>query len=285
MQVRVPILIAGDFNGPPKGSVYSFAKKQNYKSAFEEYCRLKPTSKRSTATPPGFACSLATSKVDADDHKLEHHDNYSDKEVVKHNEYDGSQNDHHHEHSGDEDRWHMLDDESQDLIAAPADTDELVEKISDYDAFDAFDQRWHSWISHRSHLKTHVPVDHVFFLNPSDQAEEKLPPIPDWTNLVFTEIIQKFVTVYGTTTMFDIFRALDTDQSNTISLQEFEETLNNLGFVGEGKSALTPDEIKVIIDSFDVDGNGKEEKEILLSLTSLYTSVFVLCPSCPTKGL
>lgn len=35
--VRLPIIIAGDFNGSPRGAVYKFARAQNYFSAFEEF--------------------------------------------------------------------------------------------------------------------------------------------------------------------------------------------------------------------------------------------------------
>jgi quinol-cytochrome oxidoreductase complex cytochrome b subunit len=48
------------------------------------------------------------------------------------------------------------------------------------------------WITHKNHLNKLVLYDHVFFSNPSDQVEEKLPVVPDWTNLFFAEIIQRF---------------------------------------------------------------------------------------------
>ena len=34
--VRLPIIIAGDFNGGPRGSVYKFIKSQNYRCAAED---------------------------------------------------------------------------------------------------------------------------------------------------------------------------------------------------------------------------------------------------------
>jgi len=160
--VRIPVIIAGDFNGSPKGVVYNYVRSQNYKSAMEE-------------------------------------------------------------------TWGGGKDKS----------------------------RWDNWISHRSHKKEIVGVDHVFFLNPSDQTEERLPPVPDWTDLVFRELMQQIVEKgYGGNSMQDVFAAFDEDASKTITREEFAATLSKLGFQREGEPALTKEEIDILVDSADTNGDG-----------------------------
>eukprot|EP01036_Dinobryon_divergens_P031598 gene31598-41028_t len=152
--VRLPIIIAGDFNGGPRGSVYKFIKSQNYRCAAE---------------------------------------------------------------------------------------DVLVRR----------------WVTHKSHLGHDVAVDHVFYLNPSEQVAEKLPPLPDWTNLVFQEVMQSLVEKFGgATSMRDIFATFDRDSTETITLADFEDALKKLGFEGEGSPALTREELDVLMQSADVDKNG-----------------------------
>jgi hypothetical protein len=74
----------------------------------------------------------------------------------------------------------------------------------------------------------------VFFLNPSQQVEENLPVLPDWTNLVFNEVLQRIIELFDPdeTSMEDIFGTFDIDNTGYITLEEFEETLRNLGFDG-----------------------------------------------------
>jgi len=170
--VRLPIIITGDFNGGPRGSVYKFIKSQNYRCAVEE-------------------------------------------------------------------------------VLAKDDVAEGVQKVG---VSPALSKRW---VTHMSHLGKSVAVDHVFYLNPSEQVEEKLPPLPDWTNLVFREVMQRLVEKFGgTASMRDIFAAFDRDHTEYITPDEFEEALRQLGFDGEGTPALTKEELDVLMQSADMDKNG-----------------------------
>ena len=155
--VRIPIIIAGDFNGSPKGACHKYIRSQNYKSAVEQ---ITPSSE--------------------------------------------------------------------------------------------------SWISHRSHLKKNVPVDHIFYLNPSCQDEESLAtvPVPNWMNLVYNELMEKIQKDYGALSMREIFSTFDQDKSTFITKDDFRNALNTLGFIGENLPSLTEDEINILIDSADVNGDG-----------------------------
>ena len=130
--------------------------------------------------------------------------------------------------------------------------------------------RFKSWVSHKSHLNKTVGVDHVLFLNPKDQIMERLPPIPDWTNMVFREVMERIRERGGfaddkdatdsTNTevgaMRDVFNVLDKDKSMFLTRDEFELGLLELGFGKEGEPALTKDEIDVLLQSADVNGDG-----------------------------
>ena len=154
--VRIPIVITGDFNGSPKGQVHNYIRSQNYKSAIEQ---IGPSE---------------------------------------------------------------------------------------------------SWISHRSHLKKNVAVDHVFYLNPSLQDEKSLSnvPVPNWMNLVYNELMEKIVKEYGALSMREIFSTFNQDENTFITKDEFRKALNALGFIGENLPSLTDDEINILIDSADVNGDG-----------------------------
>ena len=159
--VKIPIIICGDFNGSPKGEVYKYVKSQNYKSIYED-CDVIPLDKA---------------------------------------------------------------------------------------------------ITHRSHLNKNVLVDHVMFLNPADQTVEKLPLLPDWTNLVFREIIEKMTVKYGRQSgredvIKNLFSEFYQDNMNYVSKDDFIRALQKLGFSGEGNPTLTPEEIEMLIDSADKNGDG-----------------------------
>lgn len=114
-----------------------------------------------------------------------------------------------------------------------------------------------SAVSHITRMKKKVHVDHIFYLNPSEQTEARLPPVPDWTNLVFRELINHIVKKYGEViTMGEVFRKFDQDNSTFVTPEEFEQALKSLGFVGEGQAALTAEEIRILIDSADRNGDG-----------------------------
>jgi Ca2+-binding EF-hand superfamily protein len=159
--VKIPIIICGDFNGSPKGEVYKYVKSQNYKSIYED-CDVIPLDKA---------------------------------------------------------------------------------------------------ITHRSHLNKNVLVDHIMFLNPADQTVEKLPLLPDWTNLVFREIIEKMTVKYGRQSgredvIKNLFSEFYQDNMNYVSKDDFIRALQKLGFSGEGNPTLTPEEIEMLIDSADKNGDG-----------------------------
>lgn len=172
--VRIPVIIAGDYNGSPRGSVFKLMKSQNFRSAQEQYWS----------------------------------DNNNSSIVLLQNDNSNSS-------------W-----------------------------------RWTKWISHKSHLNTIIPVDHVFYSNPSDQVEEKLPALPDWTNLVYRELMQKIVDQQGPSNMRDIFALFDHDNTNFITKEQFESTIKKIGFFGDGTPSLTNEEIDALIDSADRNGDG-----------------------------
>jgi hypothetical protein len=82
-----------------------------------------------------------------------------------------------------------------------------------------------TWVSHKSHRGDAIFVDHVFYLNPSEQTEEQLPPLPDWTNLVYRELMQRILDQRGEVTMGEIFSTFDEDGSNFVSREEFRAAL------------------------------------------------------------
>ena len=105
-------------------------------------------------------------------------------------------------------------------------------------------------------------IDHVFYSNPSQQIEEKLAALPDWTNLFLNEIIQRIVKEKSNdsegsgSSVAEIFSAFDGNKDKTVSRQEFAETLGRLGFSGEGTAAVMDAEIDSLMDIADKDGNG-----------------------------
>lgn len=113
------------------------------------------------------------------------------------------------------------------------------------------------WITHKSHRKQLVPVDHIFYCNPSEQTTDNLPPVPDWTNLVFREVFQTICDRYGADSVREAFFDFDMSGSAYVDRDKFREALNELGFIGEGKPSLTPEEIEVLVDSADVNGDGR----------------------------
>lgn len=68
-------------------------------------------------------------------------------------------------------------------------------------------EKWEKWVSHRNHRGQIGGVDHVFFLNPSAQSADRLPPIPDWTNLVFREVLERIRERQNTSDKWDVAAA------------------------------------------------------------------------------
>ena len=136
-----------------------------------------------------------------------------------------------------------------------------------YDSFtsqnyqSAFSQRqeFSSLVTHKSHRGEAINVDHVFYLNPSDQTEEMLEvvPVPDWTNLVFRELKEKIIATYGMGNFYEAFRSFDMEDNEYITKEQFSIAVRKLGFGSEGQPALTSDEISVLLESADKNGDGK----------------------------
>ena len=87
-------------------------------------------------------------------------------------------------------------------------------------------------------------VDHVFYCNPNNQNAENLPEIPDWTNLVFRELMERIIEQYGAVGFREAFSDFDQDNSNYIDKDEFRAALQRLGFGGEGRPTLTEEEVE-----------------------------------------
>lgn len=244
--VRLPVILAGDFNGSPRGQVYRYIRSQNFQSALEEY--------------------------------------------------------HHSSHQ------------------ALSQGDEGEDKKK-------------RWISHRDHRGRHVAVDHIFYLNPSRQTADQLSSLPDWTNLVYCELLQRLMEHQNRTLrdkkddgsevvqegnegwssgqsaedknrwglfppapldlsdlastssplraapalplpanvlsilrqhLRDLFFLFDQDRSDYITEEEFRFALQQLGFRGEDSPALTDEEVQMIIRSADKNQDGKSTCLILV---------------------
>lgn len=82
--------------------------------------------------------------------------------------------------------WSNLEKEEKEI-------DELISSSQEPcdNSHVAYSDTWRKWVSHKSHRNQIIPVDHVFFSNPIDQEESKLPAPPNWTNLVFREVSRK----------------------------------------------------------------------------------------------
>eukprot|EP01039_Chlorochromonas_danica_P003676 gene3676-4022_t len=233
--VRLPVILAGDFNGSPRGQVYQYIRSQNFQSALEDY-----------------------------QHHSSHHSDVEDKKK--------------------------------------------------------------KWISHLDHRGRHVAVDHIFYLNPSRQTADHLGSLPDWTNLVYCELLQRLLEQnrtlraakeddsevaekgnedksggqsteeknrWGTLPpapldlsdlpptsstlraapvpalplpanvlsilrqhLRDLFFLFDQDRSDYITEEEFRFALQQLGFRGEDSPALTDEEVQMIIRSADKNQDG-----------------------------
>lgn len=211
--VRLPVIIAGDFNGSPQGAVFKYMQSQNFRAALQEACNL---SLQPSATPT--ALSLAS--------------------AIRHD------NDFAHSSS------------SSTSSASSASSSSSSSSSSSVASTSLTPNSWNRWISHRSHRNVNVAVDHVFYLNPSEQTPDKLPRLPDWTNLVFYEVFQRILVEYGADNMRDVFSNFDQDSSNYITKDEFVQALEKLGFLGENAAALTSEEIDVLIASADKNDDG-----------------------------
>ena len=131
--------------------------------------------------------------------------------------------------------------------------------------------RFGKLVTHKSHTSKTINCDHVFYSNPSDQTAEKLPPVPDWTNLVFRELLDGIIRKYGPEGILEAFQEFDGDNSEFISREEFASAIRQMGFGAEGQPALTSDEIYVLVDSADKNGDGEIDFKVRESLIHIHT--------------
>ena len=129
--IRIPVIIGGDFNGSPRGSVFSLMQSQKYRSAIEEYSNsiknsdfLTHDSHSDTISKPTV---LSTVHI---------RDTIS---ITNHNHNNLTSN-----------------------------TNNYLEKLHNMTSNKR--EKWSNWISHQNHLNANVPVDQIFYLNPSEQV-------------------------------------------------------------------------------------------------------------------
>lgn len=231
------MIIAGDFNGSPRGAVHRFARSQNYYSAFEEYCKaLEP--EEVSDSDSYISDELITGREGRASENLR--DELLASRSMEHEllKYDFG--------NGDDDlvsNTKSVSDELQSkkrkrgLILSDMDLEPEHEVSVSRMLVDAEMQKSDgkkpgmrsTWISHRSHRQENVPVDHIFYLNPSEQVEKRLPPIPDWTNLVYREIFLRMTENQEIRSIQDIFETFDTANKSFITLEEFKNALVTLG--------------------------------------------------------
>lgn len=155
--IRLPVIIAGDFNGSPRGTVFQFLRSQNFRSAFYEYCQQRKGEGKVDCRicPPGDPTSSSSSSSDA----------------------------------------------------------AVVASVKE--------GTWDRWVSHKSHRGENVAVDHIMYLNPSEQTEDRLPSlVPDWTDLVFKELMQRIIAQRGSASAREVFSSFDQVRSVDCCISE-----------------------------------------------------------------
>lgn len=225
------MIIAGDFNGSPRGAVHRFARSQNYFSAFEEYCRALEPDEVSDSDSL-MSDELMTERESAMSINLSEdmsNSMPSNQNLLK---YDFGNGDGGLVSTTTEEKDKIISSRlRKQLILAEADL-EPEHELSASRLLANGEQKQSmrsTWISHRSHRQENVPVDHIFYLNPSEQEEKRLPPIPDWTNLVYREIFLRMTENQEIRSIQDIFETFDTANKSFITLEEFKNALVTLG--------------------------------------------------------
>ena len=230
-QVRLPVIIAGDFNGSPRGAVHRFARSQNYNSAFEEYCKALEPDEISDSD------SLMTDELMTENESALSINIGEDSP----NSQLSNQNLPKYDFGDDDGGLVSTTTEEKDDITTTRLRKQLILAESDLEPehelsasrllinSEQKQSMRSTWISHRSHRQENVPVDHIFYLNPSEQEEKRLPPIPDWTNLVYREIFLRMTENQEIRSIQDIFETFDTANKSFITLEEFKNALVTLG--------------------------------------------------------
>lgn len=134
--------------------------------------------------------------------------------------------------------------------------------ISSFDEARHFPDDDIRWVSHRNHRGEACGVDYIWLLNPSHQTS---PLTADWKSAVFRLIQEKLKAagLGGERAAFDYFRSLSDGEDSesemeqeSFTLADFELGMDQLGLTGEDSVGLTRAEIKQLLESADVDGNG-----------------------------
>ena len=263
------MIIAGDFNGSPLGAVHRFARAQNYYSAFEEYCKqLEHVDDNSSdggrtdnedgkekrnvnRSEDALNAMIARMNVDEDIGSFAGPEDVDCKDDGKREgEGEGLGSEHdllrYDFGSGDDNLVSNSRPKNEELVklkrqiktdyldfeAEPEHELSVSRKLADTNVLTDTERKQNMrnvWISHRSHREENVPVDHIFYLNPSEQVEKRLPPIPDWTNLVYREIFLRMTENQEIRSIQDIFETFDTANKSYITLEEFKNALVTLG--------------------------------------------------------
>jgi hypothetical protein len=231
------VIIAGDFNGSPRGAVHRFARSQNYYSAFEEYCKALEPEEHSDSDSY-ISDELITGREGRASENIPEEDLASRSKEHDLLKYDFGNGDDDFVSSLKFGNNEMLSKKSKEsLILSDMDLEPehevSVSRMLVDEELKKNNGRKPSmrstWISHRSHRQENVPVDHIFYLNPSEQVEKRLPPIPDWTNLVYREIFLRMTENQEIRSIQDIFETFDTANKSFITLEEFKNALVTLG--------------------------------------------------------
>ena len=255
--VRLPVIIAGDFNGSPKGSVYKYIRSQNFRSAMEEF--YNDDASVEVINAEGTTLTDGNDVID----KIEVVEDYLNGQ--RSDSIDDMEDNSINTINGDEDKIQknnphvvtVVPPYSIDQSSAPLSSSSSSSSSSSLYGGTASVERWNNWVSHKSHLGKDVAVDHIFYLNPSEQTKELLPPLPDWTNLVWREIMQRIVDQQGGAAITrEVFRSFDQDGSSYVTREEFKTALLSLGFVGENCPCLTNEEIDMLVYSADKNADG-----------------------------
>jgi hypothetical protein len=109
-----------------------------------------------------------------------------------------------------------------------------------------------NWVSHMSHRKIPVGVDHMFLLNPSSQVTELGA---SWQEAVFAMMRAKIV---ASNLKDDLaaFEAVDENADGGLTKEEFIEFANKIGLCGETSPGLLTAELEALYSACDKDGNG-----------------------------
>ena len=105
-----------------------------------------------------------------------------------------------------------------------------------------------------NHCGNEVGVDHIFVLQPVNQADNLAA---DWRKAVFAMVVAKLYEAFGIRYDEDAFCFFDRNSDERINVDEFYEAMGRLQFTGEGTIGLMRNEVAELIDRIDSDRNGE----------------------------